>query len=220
MAVLKFHWPPLDTVRDETFISKCPLPERNVSNNTEAEGRDSVQRIITKHCTSTRPVVSILQPVNEQLQESLLRRLAWALIVLWRKMNTDRLKCCCESLVKWREQRRKYKIEPLCFYPIFKVLGLLVFQRLPPHEGCKPLIIFIVSSSEDYFLDCRLLYVLHYKMSAINSCSSKSKMTSSNILFYPQSSDIEFTVTEEERNQELFTFKKLNSESYPLAITG
>ena len=36
-------------------------------------------------------------------------------------------------------------------------------------------------------------------------------MMSSNVLFCPQSKDDQFTVIEEERNQEVVTFKKLES---------
>ena len=35
-----------------------------------------------------------------------------------------------------------------------------------------------------------------------------------NVLFCPQLKDIQFTVTEEERNQKLFTFKKLESDNF------
>ena len=41
----------------------------------------------------------------------------------------------------------------------------------------------------------------------------KSKMTSPNVLFYSQPKDIQFTVREEQRNQKIFTFKKLKSEN-------
>ena len=36
-------------------------------------------------------------------------------------------------------------------------------------------------------------------------------MTPLNVLFCPQPKDIQVTVTEEERNQKIFTFKKLES---------
>ena len=35
-----------------------------------------------------------------------------------------------------------------------------------------------------------------------------------NVLFCPQLKDIQFTVKEEERNQKIFTFKKLESENF------
>ncbi len=44
------------------------------------------------------------------------------------------------------------------------------------------------------------------------SVSPKLKVTSSNVLFCPQHKDIQFTVTEDERNQKMFTFEKLKSE--------
>ena len=34
------------------------------------------------------------------------------------------------------------------------------------------------------------------------------------VFFCPQWKDIQFTVTEEERNQEIFTFKKMESEKF------
>ena len=42
----------------------------------------------------------------------------------------------------------------------------------------------------------------------------QDKMSSSPVLFCPQPNDIQFTVAEEERNQEIFTFKKLESENF------
>ena len=51
-------------------------------------------------------------------------------------------------------------------------------------------------------------------MKNVNRCPLKAKMTSSNVLFCPQLTNIQFTVTEEERNQEIFTFKELESESF------
>ena len=43
-------------------------------------------------------------------------------------------------------------------------------------------------------------------------------MTSSNVSFCPQLKDIQFTVREEERNQEMFIFKKLESENLFILI--
>ena len=39
------------------------------------------------------------------------------------------------------------------------------------------------------------------------------KMSSLNVLFCPQLNDIQVTVIEKERNQEIFTFKKMESEN-------
>ena len=47
-----------------------------------------------------------------------------------------------------------------------------------------------------------------------DQCFPKPKMTSSNVLFCPQLKDIQFTVTEESRNQKIFTFKKLELDSF------
>ena len=41
-------------------------------------------------------------------------------------------------------------------------------------------------------------------------------MTSSNVEFSPKPKDIQFTVTEQERNQKMFRFKKLESENYEI----
>ena len=43
----------------------------------------------------------------------------------------------------------------------------------------------------------------------VDQCFPKPKMTSSNVLFYSQPKDIQFTVTKEQRNQKIFTFKKM-----------
>ena len=43
----------------------------------------------------------------------------------------------------------------------------------------------------------------------VDQCFPNPKMMSSNLLFCPQPKDVQFTVTEEERNQKIFTFKKL-----------
>ena len=49
----------------------------------------------------------------------------------------------------------------------------------------------------------------------IRHCFQKTKMTSSNVLFCPQATkDIQFTVVVVERNQKIFTFKKLESEKF------
>ena len=40
----------------------------------------------------------------------------------------------------------------------------------------------------------------------------QDKMASSHVLLCPQLNDIQFTVAEEERNLEIFTFKKLESD--------
>ena len=44
------------------------------------------------------------------------------------------------------------------------------------------------------------------------------KMSSLNVLFCPQLSDIQFTVTEEERKQIIFTFNKLESKNPEVAF--
>ena len=48
----------------------------------------------------------------------------------------------------------------------------------------------------------------------VDQCFPKPKTTSSNVLFCPPPKDIHFTVIEEERNQKIFTFKKLESENF------
>lgn len=47
----------------------------------------------------------------------------------------------------------------------------------------------------------------------VGQCFSKVKMTSSYLLFCPQPKDTHFTVSEEERNQNIYTLKKLESEN-------
>ena len=42
----------------------------------------------------------------------------------------------------------------------------------------------------------------------------KHKMVSSEVLFFPQSKDIQCTVIEKRRSQKIFTFKKLESENF------
>ena len=44
----------------------------------------------------------------------------------------------------------------------------------------------------------------------------KPKMTSSNVLFCPQPKNNQFSFIEEERNQKIFSFKKLESENFYL----
>ena len=48
----------------------------------------------------------------------------------------------------------------------------------------------------------------------VDLCFPKPKMTSPNVLFCPQSKDNQFTVIEDERNQKIYTFKKLESEKF------
>ena len=74
------------------------------------------------------------------------------------------------------------------------------------------------AATNDYF-HSRLIYRLFYRVVLSIKCKKmaenvemhfpKSKLTSSNVLFCPQHKDNEFTVIEEERNQKIFTFKKL-----------
>ena len=47
----------------------------------------------------------------------------------------------------------------------------------------------------------------------VDPCFPKPRTTSSNVLFCYQPKDNQFTVTEEERNQKIFTFKKLKSKN-------
>ena len=44
----------------------------------------------------------------------------------------------------------------------------------------------------------------------VDQCFPKPKTTSSNVLFCPRPKDNQFTVIEEEINQKIFTFKKLD----------
>ena len=46
------------------------------------------------------------------------------------------------------------------------------------------------------------------------SISVSQSMTSLNVLFCPRLKDNQFTVIEVERNQKIFTFKKLESENF------
>ena len=48
----------------------------------------------------------------------------------------------------------------------------------------------------------------------VDQCFPKPKTMSSNVLFCPQPKDNQFTVTEEEINQEIFTFNMLESENF------
>lgn len=47
----------------------------------------------------------------------------------------------------------------------------------------------------------------------VGQCFSKVKMTSSYFLFCTQPKDTHFTVSKEERNQNIYTLKKLESEN-------
>ncbi len=47
----------------------------------------------------------------------------------------------------------------------------------------------------------------------VDQCFPNPKVTSSNVLFCPQTKDIQFTVTEDERNQKIFKFEKPKSEN-------
>ena len=44
-------------------------------------------------------------------------------------------------------------------------------------------------------------------------------MTSSDVLFWPQHKDIQFTVTVEETNQKIFTFKQPESENLDFSVS-
>ena len=48
----------------------------------------------------------------------------------------------------------------------------------------------------------------------IGQCLSQAKLTSSYILFCPQPKDTQLTVSQEERNQNICTLKKLESEIF------
>ena len=52
----------------------------------------------------------------------------------------------------------------------------------------------------------------------VDQCFLNLKITSSNVLFCPQPKDIQSIVIEEERNQKIFTFKKLKSENFHFKI--
>ena len=51
-------------------------------------------------------------------------------------------------------------------------------------------------------------------VTAIAGSRVKKGTPDSNVLFCPQPKDIQFTVIEEERDQKIFTFKKLESENF------
>lgn len=136
------------------------------------------ERNITKHCTCTfccfhPPSSKWAAPGVTRLQISLSSDCPL-------EENEYRpTQMCCEPLVKWRrEQRRKYKIEPLCFYPIWS-LEIVCFPRLPPHEGCNHQLYSSSAHLKIIFLTVDHLLRSNNK-SAINSCS---KMTSSNVSF-------------------------------------
>ena len=48
----------------------------------------------------------------------------------------------------------------------------------------------------------------------VDQCFPKPKIISSNVLFCPQPKNNHFFVIEAERNQKIFTFKKLESENF------
>ena len=58
-----------------------------------------------------------------------------------------------------------------------------------------------------------------FKKKNVDQCFPKPHISSSNVLFSPQPKDIQFTVTEEERNQKMFTLKKLESENYEIDLS-
>ena len=73
----------------------------------------------------------------------------------------------------------------------------------------------IIKAATNSYFHSGLICWLIYKMSEndkTNQCFPKPKMTSSNILFCQQPKNNQFTVTEEERNQKIFTFKKLETD--------
>lgn len=129
MAALKFHWPAPDTICEKTFISKCPPPERNVSNHAKADGMVSAERNSIQHCTSTClgfffPIVSrISTPLSDQLQGALFYKWTWTLIVLWRLGNLIKMHSnVFESLVECRN---------LCFRIKHTVIFLSNSQCFP-----------------------------------------------------------------------------------------
>ena len=79
-------------------------------------------------------------------------------------------------------------------------------------------IFFTVDQSVDCFLKSPLIFWV-CKMSengvkCCRQCLPKAKLTFPNVLSCPQPKDILFNVTEKERNQEIYTFKKLPSENF------
>lgn len=52
----------------------------------------------------------------------------------------------------------------------------------------------------------------------VDQCVQKPKMTSLQVLFCPQPKDNQFSVTEEEINQNMFTFSTLESEKLLLVV--
>ncbi len=55
--------------------------------------------------------------------------------------------------------------------------------------------------------------LVHKMVKNVDPCLSELEVTSSDVLFCSQHKDIQFTVTEDERNQKIFTFQKLKSEN-------
>ena len=52
-------------------------------------------------------------------------------------------------------------------------------------------------------------------LTAVNQCFCEESVNERGPQFCPQLKDIQFTLREEERNQKIFTFKKLKSENFP-----
>ena len=81
--------------------------------------------------------------------------------------------------------------------------------RAKGSKGCN----LISDHSVDHFLiDQLVVWAIKCQFVVINvDCfCPKPKITSSNVLFCPQPKYIQFTVTEEHRNQKLFTFERLH----------
>ena len=84
----------------------------------------------------------------------------------------------------------------------------MFFSSLP--IGVK--IIRIVSQVVYHFLVLSVSYLVWEKLENVDQCSQKLKMT----LINPNN---QFTVIAEERNLKIFTFKKLESDSFDLKTT-
>ena len=84
----------------------------------------------------------------------------------------------------------------------------MFFSSLP--IGVK--IICIVSQAVYHFLVLSVSYLVLEKLENVDQCSQKLKMT----LINPNN---QFTVIAEERNLKIFTFKKLESDSFDLKTT-
>ena len=84
----------------------------------------------------------------------------------------------------------------------------MFFSSLP--IGVK--IICIVSQVVYHFLVLSVSYLVWEKLENVDQCSQKLKMT----LINPNN---QFTVIAEERNLKIFTFKKLESDSFDLKTT-